>query len=104
MMDALWDIFYVLDNFLLSITKMFGYDKGWGDRIPSSEVLRDYFNRRPKRFGPEISNLFNDPYPCLRAIFDRLRAAIRNWTPYRVRKSLQNVRNKIRRKPAVEQA
>jgi predicted ATP-grasp superfamily ATP-dependent carboligase len=103
MLDVIFDIFYLLDNFLLAIARLFRYEKGWGERVPSREILSDYFNRRPKRFGPEVRYCFDDPYPCLRAFLYMLRNTVKKWTPYRVRKSLESVRNKIRRKPAVKQ-
>jgi hypothetical protein len=45
------------------------------NRESLKEILRaykaDYVHRRPKVVCPEVRNLFNDPYPCLRVFAHR---------------------------------
>jgi biotin carboxylase len=81
MLDPYYDAFYLYTQIVEAIFRFGGrlirrrVDQKLVDPEPGTPGVlatlriyaRDYLNFQPKVFGPEVSNLLSDPYPCLHA-------------------------------------
>ncbi len=99
LVDPFHDFFYLSHCLVETVARRIGrparLEKDANLTKAIKEIWADYWNRKPKAYGPEFRYLIDDPYPMLRKFWSTLMNRVRGRTPNWILNVLRHTRNRL---------